>query len=50
MKTKDSKKVRRQKCVKVGYDCRGGTHKVDLGHGDSVKLCDGCYRRWQEGQ
>ena len=49
MKVKPNK-YRKQKCVKQGYDCKNGKHLVDLGHGDSVKLCDECYRRWQEGQ
>ena len=44
------KNTPKRKCVKVGYDCRGGTHKVDVGHGDTVTLCDACYARWQRGR
>lgn len=29
-----------------GYDCKNGKHIVQLGHGESVKLCDDCYGKW----
>lgn len=37
------------KCHSDEYDCPNGTHIVNLGHGDNVKLCDECFKRYQDG-
>lgn len=37
------------KCHSDEYDCPNGTYVVDMGHGDSVKLCDECFQRFQDG-
>lgn len=37
------------KCQSDDYDCPNGTHTLDIGHGDNVKLCDECFERYQKG-
>ena len=37
------------KCRSDDYDCPNGTHIVDIGHGDVIKLCDECFVKYQNG-
>jgi hypothetical protein len=32
-----------------GINCKGGKHKVDVGHGESVRMCGPCYREYMAG-
>lgn len=33
-----------------GYDCKKGRHKIQLPHGQQVKLCDKCFKAYMKGK
>lgn len=44
----EAKDVQGCQTGKESYDCPDGTHEVDVGHGHMAKLCDECFKLWEE--